>query len=174
MERRIAELKFSLGSMLFFVSLIAIRIAFLSHQYQRREVATKIEYQAAWDSATKNKQCLLLIGSKWDLDARNFRETYRKWAKWSDKNGYQPLEIYLESPQDMPNDPWGICLELFSNGEAPTSARELFGFGNVVWVENGKLVDSAHVSEFLALDESDCLDRLRDRTIKLFGPKNAK
>lgn len=174
MYRRIASPKFTLKSLLVLFTLIAIGIALVSNNYHRRDLTTQIVDRASWDSATQNEKCLLLIGGDTDLEARNFRETYRKFGIWSEKNGYHPLEIYLESHGGAPNDPWGICLRLCNNGRIPPNTFENCGVGKLIWVENGILVDSMNVSEILALDEHARIDLLRTQTKQLFAPIDSR
>lgn len=168
MKRRIATPSFSLGSLLFLISLIAISCAYSSHKLSKRDVALSIESQAIWDRETQNAQCVLLIGGDWDLDARKFEKTYRRFAKECKRNGYRPLKVFLEGHQGAPQDPWGICLRLCNDGNIPPDTFDNCGVGHIAWVEDGKLIDLVHVSEFLSESEPARLDALSQRTTRLF------
>jgi hypothetical protein len=136
----------------------------------RPDPIRKIATRANWDSATKNRCCVLFVDCPWNIEVVRFRRPFASFADWCQANTkVSVLTMKLDS-EDVTNDVWQICDQLWAENDIDQGGlKNSGGAGRVVWINNGRVVDYAWCMELTNADNIEDTESLRTRTRKAFG-----
>ena len=106
-----------------------------------RTIATPDE----WHLATRSGKRIVFVGANWNPLVIMFREQFQQFANWCEHNSdYLPMRIDLHSTTSGPM--WDLVMELCRTHEIPYGSMKFMGSGVVVWLEDGEVIDSAHIA----------------------------
>ncbi len=112
-----------------------------------------------------NKFQRLFVDCDWNSLMVAFRGPFSSFADWSrDETAYQPASVKMIAFSD---DDLSVAVQDFlrSNGISTQGMKTYGGAGQILWLENGRLLDSADCGEFLR-----DVPNLKTRTQQVFRP----
>ena len=162
-------LRFTLRSLLAFVTLCAVAAAIGAHYFLGPDPVTYIATRADWDAAIEHNRCVVFVDGDWNGDMVLFRRPYTKFAEWSqDQPDIVALAMKID-PNNETNDAWKICDELWTTNRISRGGlKNYHGAGRVIWIDHGKVVDHAWCMELMGDDEIENIDKLMTRTRNAF------
>jgi hypothetical protein len=122
-------------------------------------VATKITTRAEWESAIKDRRCVLFVDCRWNVNVARFRRRFTSLASWCQEMDVTALTMQIDPEHE--DDVWKICAELWTkNNIDPGGLKNWGGAGRVVWLDHGRVVDHAWCMEFLDNSQPESVDTL--------------
>jgi len=153
--------RFSLKFLLGFMFIAAVCAAVYMHYAPRRLPTTEIECTQPWGDVTKNKKTVLFV----DADCNGFTlfwghlyEPYCRWFRWKYGRNAVLVDTTLGS-----GETWDVLQQTWRDHNVITGGYKTWGgAGQVVWIRDGIVVDTAFLPDFPDLDS------MKQRTLKNF------
>lgn len=141
-------MKISLRTILKMIALVAVVLAITRLILLQPSMPTSIRTRSEWTTATQRGNCILYVNCEWNIDVVVFGKSFSQFCESSMRNAdVQPLEILLRADEQS-SDGWQICENLWiSNGLYSGGLKNLNGAGRIVWLKDGKVVDSCWYSD---------------------------
>ena len=154
-------MRFSLKSMLVTVMLAALCVATYVHFAPRPLPVRQISCEQPWSDVAASTAVVAFVDADFNGFTGFYSNVYERFCRWH-LSGFRENAILIDTTSGS-GETWDKLQQTWRDLNVHTGSFKTFGgAGQVVWVKNGKVVDTVF------LPDSD-FDELKGRTVNNFN-----